>query len=139
MFKTIFSSTEHRYKKLGGGFNIKRGENNYTRPMFDKKFLASSKQLKLCPRDFIFTIKQGGIYDYNPRYFMSSGLMLDDIIMNLLSYITEQTTDSTKKDLFSKIQDDRIYLCKGYLQDYSRKKIIADTKKKLRSHHFIEE
>ena len=70
---------------------------------------------------------------------MSSGLMLDDIIMNLLSYITEQTTDSTKKDLFSKIQDDRIYLYKGYLQDYSRKKIIADTKKTLRSHHFIEE
>ena len=27
---------------------------------------------------------------------------------------------------------------KGYLQDYSLKKRIADTKKILRSHHFIE-
>ena len=60
---------------------------------------------------------------------MSSGLMLDDIIMNLFSDITKQTTDSAKKDLFSKIQDYRIYLYKGSLQDYSRKKRIADTKK----------
>ena len=83
MFKTIFSSTEHRYKKLGGGFNIKRGENNYTRPMFDKKFLASSKQIKLCPRYCIFPIKQGYLCYYNSWCFMSSGLMLDNIIMNL--------------------------------------------------------
>ena len=43
-----------------------------------------------------------------------------------------------KKYLFSKIQDDTIYLYKGSLQDYSWKTLIADTKKTLRSHHFIE-
>ena len=68
---------------------------------------------------------------------MFSGLMLDDIIMNLFLDITKQTTDSVKKDLFYKIQDDRIYLYKGYLQDYSLEKRISDTKKTLHSHHFI--
>ena len=64
--------------------------------------------------------------------------MLDDIIMNLFTYIKEQTTDSAKKDLFSKIQDYRIYLYKGSLQDSSWKKRIADTKNTLHSDHYIE-
>ena len=80
--------------------------------MFDNEFLASSKQIKLCPRDFIFPIKQEDICDYNTQCFMSSGLMLDDIITNLFTDITKQTMGSAKKDLFSKIKDDEIYLCK---------------------------
>ena len=47
--------------------------------------------------------------------------MLDNIILNLLLDITKQTTYSVKKDLFSKIQNDTIYLYKGSLQNYSRK------------------
>ena len=86
--------------------------------MFDNELLASSKQLKLCPRDIIFPIKKEDICDYNPRCFMSSGLMLDDIIMDLFTDITKQKMDSVKKDLFSKIQDDTIYLYKGSLKDY---------------------
>ena len=123
MFETNFSSIEHRYKKLGDGFNRKVVKNKYTCPMFNSKFLASSKQLRICPRDIIFPIKQGDICDYNPRCFMSSGLMLDEIIVNLFTDITKQTTDSVKKDLFSKIQDNRSYLYKGYLQDYPQRKV----------------
>ena len=69
--------------------------------MFDNGFLASSKQLKLC--SVLKKIKQEDMCDYNPRCFMSSGLMLDDIIMNLFSDITKQTTDSVKKDMCYKI------------------------------------
>ena len=137
MFKTNCSSLEHWYNKLGDGFNKKMGKKKYKFPMFHNEFFAFSKQLKFCPRYFIFPIKQEDICDYNPRCFMFSGLMLDRIRMNLFSDITKQTTDSAKKDLFSKTQDERIYLYKGYLQDYSWKKRIADTKKTLQSHHFI--
>ena len=63
-----------------------------------KEFSASPKKLKLCPRDFIFTIKQEDICDYNPRCFISSGLMLDNTIMNLSTYFTKKTTGSVKKD-----------------------------------------
>ena len=85
MFKTNFSSVEHQYKKIGDSFNKIRGENNHTCPMFDNEFLGYSKQIKLCPRDYIFPIKQEDVCDYNPLCFMSSGLMLDDIIMNLFT------------------------------------------------------
>ena len=63
--------------------------------------------------------------------------MLDNIIMNLSTDITKQTMDLAKKDLFSKIQDDTLFLYKGSLQDSSRK-VFDDTKKTLRYHHFIE-
>ena len=57
--------------------------------MFDNYLLASSKQIKLCTRDYIFPIKQDDICDYNPLCFMSSGLMLDNIIMNLITNSTK--------------------------------------------------
>ena len=66
-------------------------------------------------RDFIFPIKQEDICDYNPRCFVSSQLMLGNIIINVFLYIIEQTTYSVKKVLFSKIQHDRMYLYKGCL------------------------
>ena len=56
MFETNCSSIEHQYKKIGDGFNKKGEKNNHTCPMFDNKLSASSKQIKLCPRDIIFTI-----------------------------------------------------------------------------------
>ena len=117
MFKKNCSSIEYQYKNLGDGFNKKRGKDKFTCPIFDNEFLASLKQLKLCPRGFIFPIKQEDICDYNRQCFMSSGFMFDNIILNSFSDITKQTTDSAKKGLFYKIQDDRIYLYKGYLQD----------------------
>ena len=81
--------------KLGDDFLKKRGgENKQTRPMFVNDFLASSKQMKLCFRYYIFPIKQDDICDYNTLCFMSSGLMLDNIIMNLFTDRTEQTTES---------------------------------------------
>ena len=85
--------------------------------MFDNGFLASTKQLKMCPRYYNFPIKQEDICYYNTWCFMSSGLIIDNIIMNLFTDCTERTTDSVKKDFFSKIQDDTIQFCKGSLQD----------------------
>ena len=88
MFKTNCSSIEHRYKKLDACFNKKRGKNKCTCPIFDNKFLYSSKQLRLGPIYFIFPIKYEYICDYHTRYFMSSRLILDNLIMNLFSDIT---------------------------------------------------
>ena len=45
MFKMNCSSIEHRYRKIGDGFNKKRGKKKYTLTMFDNEFLASSTQL----------------------------------------------------------------------------------------------
>ena len=91
----------------------------------------------MCTRNFIFPIKQEDISDYSTLCFMSSGLMLDKIIMNLFTDSIEQTTDSVHKHL-KKNKDDTIHLYKGSLQDFTRKRKNDDAKKTLRSHHFIE-
>ena len=110
----------------------KRGKNKHTCSMLDNEFLASSKQIKLCPRDYMFPIKQEDICDYNPLCFMYSGLMLDDIIMNLFTDITEQITDLVQKHLFSKIQDDKIHMHKGPLQNFTRKR-----KNLIQKRHYV--
>ena len=54
ILETKHSSIEHQYKKLGDGFNKKRGKKNYTCPMFDNELLASSKKLNIFPEILFF-------------------------------------------------------------------------------------
>ena len=68
---------------------------------------------------------------------MSSGFMLDGIIMNLFTDSTKQTTESHQK-FFFKIRDDNIHLYKGYLQCFTWKSKNSDTKRTLRSNNYIE-
>ena len=89
IFQTNCLSIKQRYMKLGDGLQRKMGKNKHTCPMFNNDLLASSNRMKLCITYYIFPIRQGDICDYNPLCFMSSGLMLDNIIMNIL-------TESTK-------------------------------------------
>ena len=79
---------------------IKRGENKHTCPIFDNDFLASSNQIKLCTTDHIFPINQDDICDYNTLCFMSSGLMLDDIIMNTFTGSTQKSKTSYQEHFF---------------------------------------
>ena len=59
IFQTNFSSIKQRYMKLGGGLQRKRGKNKHTCPMFNNYFLASSNQMKLCAKDYIFSNQTG--------------------------------------------------------------------------------
>ena len=68
---------------------------------------------------------------------MSSGTMLDDIIMNIFTQSTKNTTEADQEHLFSRSKDDAIQLYKGSMQDFTRKTTIYDTKRTLRSHHYI--
>ena len=89
MFKKNCLSLEHRYKNLVIVLTKKRGKNKFTFPIFDYELLSSTKQLKIGLKDCIFTINHGDIYYYNHQCFMSGGLMLDNIIMNLFSDTTK--------------------------------------------------
>ena len=66
IFETNCSSIKQRFLKLGYGFLRKRGKNKHTYPIFDNDLLASSNRMKLCTTDYIFSIKQDDICDYNP-------------------------------------------------------------------------
>ena len=137
IFKINCSSIEHRFKKLGDGLLKKIGKNKHKFPIFDNDFLSSSNQIELKSTDFIFPIKQDDICDYNPLCFMSSGMMLDDIIMNIFTQSTKNTTKADQEHLFSRSKDDAIQMYKGSMQDFTWKTTIADTKRTLRSHHYI--
>ena len=89
--------------KLGDVLQRKREKNNNTFPMFDNYFLAYSNQMKLCTTDYIFPIKQDDICDYNPLCFMSNGLILDDIIMNIFYRDHKTIKDITLGALFFQI------------------------------------
>ena len=123
--------------QLGYGLLRKRGKNKHTCPIFDNDFLASSNQMKLKSTDYIFPIKQDDICDYNPLCFMSIGMMLDDIIMNIFTQSTKETTAAHQEHLFSRFKDDAIQFYKRSMQDFTWKKTIADTKMTLRSRHYI--
>ena len=101
IFETNCSSVEQRFKKLGDGLLSKIEKNNHTCPIFDNDFLAYSNQIKLKSTDYIFPIKQDDICDYNPLCFLSSGMMLDDIIMNIFTQSTKNTTEAHQEHWFS--------------------------------------
>ena len=122
IFQTNCSSIKQRYMKLGDGLQRKRAKNKHTCPMFDNDLLVYSNKMKLCTTDYIYPIKQDNICDYNPLCFMSSGLMLHDIIMNTFIESTKNSTTSHQKHCFYRFQDDTIHLYKGSLQDFTRKR-----------------
>ena len=68
---------------------INKGGRKLTFPIFDNELLSSSKQLKVGPKGCVFTIKQEDLCDYNLNCFISSGFMIDDFIMNILSETVE--------------------------------------------------
>ena len=138
IFETNCSSIRQRFMKLGDGLLKKGGKNKHTCPIFDNDFLASSNQIKLCTTDYNFTVKQDDIYDYNPLCFMSSGIMIDDMIMNIFPQSTKKSMAAHQEHLFSRFKDYSIQLYKGYMQEFTWKTKISDTKRTLRSHHYID-
>ena len=64
-------------------------------------------------------------------------MILDDIIMNIFTQSTKKSTTTHQEHLFSIFKDDAIQWYKGYMQDFTRKTTISDTKRTLRSHNYI--
>ena len=62
-------------------------------------------------------MKNRDICDYDPRCIMSSGLMVDDIIMDHIKR-TQSSHKSTEKHycVFTQIDTDMIYIYRGSLQ-----------------------
>ena len=68
---------------------------------------------------------------------MSSGMMLDDIIMNIFTKIPKITLKGNQENYFSRTKNGVIQLYKGSMQDFTWKTTINDTNRTLRSHHYI--
>ena len=64
-------------------FSLEKKHNDIF-PPFGNEFLSPSKNIILKGHPIIYPLKQKDICDYNTRCLMSSGLMFDDIIMNMI-------------------------------------------------------
>ena len=83
-FKSHCTSINELFSKfeycLQSRNNIQR---NIFQP-FGNEFLPPSKNISLTGRSILYPLKHADLFDYDTRCLMSSGLMFEDIIMNIL-------------------------------------------------------
>ena len=122
VLKSHSTSINEILSKLEGCLHSRRKNKIRTFPPFVNEFLPPSKNIPLTDLPIMYPLKQKDLYDYDPRCIMSSGLMIDDIIMNIirnkkLSHPTEENDC-----LFTHIENNIIYMYRGSLQDFYWKK-----------------
>ena len=84
MFKSQCKSINERFSKLEGCLNSKRKNKMKTFPPFGNEFLPPSKNISLTDCHIMYPMKQKDICDYDPICIMSTGLLSDEIIMDII-------------------------------------------------------
>ena len=84
-FKSHCTSINERFSKLGGFVHSRPKIKRNTFPPFSNEFLPPSKTISLTVFPIPFPLKQKHLCNYDTRCIMSSGLMFDDIIMNIIT------------------------------------------------------
>ena len=74
--------------------------------------------------------------DYNTKYFMSLGWMIDDIVMNLFMN-KAHTKIRFNNNLFTKIEDISVILYKVSIKYYTQKKATHDSIYYVSSQHYV--
>ena len=71
-------------------------------PIFDNQLLSSLKTIKIDVKECVFPTEQNDKCYYNTKSFISGGLMIDDIIMNLFMNTAEKHGNTVKNLIFPK-------------------------------------
>ena len=88
-------------------------------PPLGDEFLPPSKNITLTNDHIMYPMKQKDLCDYDPRCIMSSGLMFDGIIMDIISK-NEFPHPTTETDCVrTHIDNNIIYMYKGSLQYFT--------------------
>ena len=82
-FKSHLTSINERFSKLEKFLQSRQKIQRNIFPQFINEFLPQSKN-SLTGSPIIYPLKQKDLCDYNTRCIISSDLMFDDIIMNIL-------------------------------------------------------
>ena len=83
-FKSQCAYINEGFFKLEGCLYSRQTNKSKTFPPLGNEFLPPSKNITLTNDHIIYPMKQKDISDYDPRCIMSSGLMLDDIIIGTI-------------------------------------------------------
>ena len=83
-FKSQCTSINERLFKLGDCLQSIQSNQRNIFPPFGNEFLPPSRNISLKGCPIIYPLKQKDLCDYNPRCLISSDLMFNDIIINIL-------------------------------------------------------
>ena len=83
-FKSHCTFINKRFSKWEGCLQSRPNIKRTTFPPFGNEFLPPSKTISLTGFPIIYPFKYKDICNYDPRCLMSSGLMFNEIIMNIL-------------------------------------------------------
>ena len=91
-------------------------------PPFGNELLSPSKYIILKGNPINYPLKKKDIYDYNPRCFVSSGLMFDEIIMKMIRNKALEYHKEGFDNCFTNIENKKVYMYRGSLQYFYWKK-----------------
>ena len=80
-------------------------------PQFGDNFITLIKNYYSEGHPIIYLLKQKDKWDYNPICMMSSGLMFDDIIMNMIRNKVLEYHVAVVDSYLTKMENTIIYMC----------------------------
>ena len=111
-FKSHCTSINEHLSKLEGypQSRLKNKINKFT--PFGNEFFPPSKNISLTSCPIMYPLKKKDIFDYDPRFIISSGLMFDDIIINIIR--SKKLAHPIKENDYLFIHIEKIsFLCTG--------------------------
>ena len=113
VFKSKCISINERLYKLEVHLQSRKMKSKTFAPL-QTVFLPPSKKITLKKNHFIFPMKNKDICDYDPGGIISSGLMVDDIIMDHIKRNRSSHKYNEEHDfVFTQIDTDMIYIYTG--------------------------
>ena len=124
----VLHHTMYPLMKFSTNYNIVFRLDKIIRNIYFHHFqwiLISIKNIILKGHPILYILKQKDICDYNLRCLMSSVLVFYDIIMNI---IRNKILECHKEEVyfFTNIENKTIYMYRGSIQDFHRKKVTYE-------------
>ena len=119
-FKAHCTSINERFSKLEGCLRSIRKIKIKKFPPFGNELLSPSKHISLTACLIMHPSKQKYICDYYHRCIISSGLLFDDIIMNIIRNKKLAHPIEENDCLFTQIENHTIYMYRGHFNTFSR-------------------
>ena len=117
-FKSHCTSINERSSKLEGFLHSIYKNKMKTFPPFGNEFLPPSKNISLTDCPIMHPMKHKDLCGYDIICIMSSGLMFDNIIMNIINNKKLARHNEENDFLFTNIENNIIYMYMGSLQDF---------------------
>ena len=112
-FKYQCTSIHERLPKLEGCINSRRKNKSKTFTPLGNEFLSPSKKIIMTNYHIMYPMRDKDICDYDTRCIMSSCLIFDDIIMDIIR--KKESPHPTKENdcVFTQIENIIIYMYRG--------------------------